>query len=770
MSSTAQEREMNDRFEEDVRIIAKHLFPGPSTSRGRIFLNRERDGIFDDGETFHVFEATVSRRQQKVEEDISKSAALVAQLRRDNPEYNVKIWIVTEQPPTADQDAAARTGRKKARCPVEVLSYSELYNRLFDARQLLEARKNYPFGSIRNPFDNSYEVPDSTYVSVGFTRQADGTGVGPPEVSASFNRGGYRGALLGDFGAGKSMALRHMYIAASEDFRAGRVRRFPIYLNLRDHYGQSDPAEALMRHATKVGVDFNRLIAAWRAGFADLFLDGFDELSPAQFATEVRNLRTARRAAAELVANFVAEANRKSSILITGRRHYFDSLAEMRSALGLSEDAEVLNVGEFTDEQIKIYLDQHGLTSSMPVWLPRRPLLIGYLAASGMLQKVWEKENDSPSEGWDFLLTQICEREIRQVSGAAVEWDTLRLLLEHLATFARALEGGRGPISASHIISAYERILGHPADVRTQTLLLRLPGLATVPGQEEAREFLDDDFVDACRAGDARRFLQFPFDESYEFGNVQVEGGAVLIDFLRSDLKIMSERQASAALLQASFRGFDIFGLDLVKAMSIAGTKFVEGKAYVRNAYIKDLDIYSDVDLSGVEFQDCWIENLDVAYAEKEIVSGHLPVFRDCVIENLSGLTREGDMPKELLKGSSSIEHFVGIASTNAELLTSDELPLSVAVLLTILKKAFFQAGGGRQEAAFYRGLDHRAKAYVPEVIKVLERHDFLEKSGRGGAPIWLARKDKLSEAKSMRDAPLRSQHPVLDAVRSLSN
>lgn len=769
MTATIEQRREHDQFEENVRLIAQQLFPGKNSQGDRIILGRERDGIFDDGETFHIFESTVSRRKQKIEDDIDKSAKLVSQLRRENPEYNVKIWIVTSDPPTSDQEEAAKKGRKKARCPVELLSYTALYNKLFDARQLLDFRANYPFGSIRNPMDDSSNVPESAYVTVGFADHDDGSGVSPLEVVGKILDGNYRSVMLGDFGAGKSMALRYIYFQISDAFHQGKSRRFPVYLNLRDHFGQIDPAEALMRHARRIGVDYNRLIAAWRAGFVDLILDGFDELSPTQFSTEVRNLRSARRAAAELVSKFVEESPVSSSIVVSGRRHYFDSLKEMRAALGFSSTVQILNLGEFTDEQIKEFLDKNGLSATIPVWLPRRPLLIGYLAANDLLHEVSDKEDCTVSKGWDFLIERICEREVRQISGTGVEAATLRRLLESLATYARALEGGRGPIPATQIISVYERIIGQPADARTQTLLLRLPGLATVAGQEEAREFLDDDFVDACRMGDARRFLNFPFDDSVEYEMVQFEGGDVLLDALREECERLSRKQVSSALTHASDNNYSIFALDIVKAIYLAGINIDLVSINIKDCYIRDLDIFSDVDCSSVTFVDCWIEALTLAYADEGLEVANMPKFHDCVVETLIGLTRRGDLPQDRFTGSTNIENFVGIASSNAALLTAEELPLSVAVLLTILKKAFFQAGGGRQEAAFYRGLDHRAKAYVPDILKILERFSFIEKSNRAGSSVWRANKEKLGEARAMRDAPMKANHSVLQAVRALS-
>lgn len=770
MASSLNERLANDRLEEEVRVIAKQLFPGNSTSMGRFLDERERDGVFDDGEAFHIFEVTVSKRKDKIESDISKSAKLASELRKVHSGHNVKIWIVTLEPPTVEQEAAAYLGRKKARCPVEILSYAALYTKLFDAKAFLESRLNYPFGSIRDPFSNAHTVPDSVYVDVGFTLQGSDKVIKTKEILNGIVKGGFRGVLLGDYGAGKSMALRHIYKLASEEFKTGKVRRFPIYLNLRDHFGQSDPSESLMRHAGKVGVEFTRLIAAWRAGFADVFLDGFDELSPAQFVTEARNLRAARRAAAELVQRFIEESRNESSILVSGRRHYFDSNPEMLAGLGLENDANIFHIGDFNSDQINELLAKLGLEASIPMWMPRRPLLIGYLAANRLLDRLGDLDLISPSEGWDYLLTRICDREVKQIQGSPVEPGTLRVLLERLATAARSMEGGRGPIAAGDIIATFESILNQPADDRTRTLLLRLPGLATVPGQSDAREFIDEDFVDACRAGDSRRFIISPFEDGFDYSGLQIEGGNVLIDFLRRDFESLSQKQIASALEAASRRRFDIFGLDIAKGMMLAGVEYNSGNCSIRDAYIMELDVFSDLNFSGLTFKDCWIREMTIGLSDDGLVSDRLPKFEDCIIENLYGLAQRGDIPKSNFLGSTFVENVFGIGITNAEILTSDEIPVPIAVLITILKKSFFQAGGGRQEAAFFRGLDHRAKSYVHDILRILEREGFIEKSGRAGPTVWLAQKDRLAEAKQMRDAPMSTNCEVLRSVRALIN
>jgi hypothetical protein len=112
------------------------------------------------------------------------------------------------------------------------------------------------------------------------------------------------------------MTLRDIYFKARDQFVSGSSLRCPIYLSLREHIAQTEPDEALYRHAEKIGFpEPHRLISAWRAGFVALFLDGFDELTPPQFASSVSNLRQARRFAVEIVRRFIEQPPKRHRLL-----------------------------------------------------------------------------------------------------------------------------------------------------------------------------------------------------------------------------------------------------------------------------------------------------------------------------------------------------------------------------------------------------------------------------------------------------------------------
>lgn len=379
-------------FEGEVRRVARALWPRAAKGGATIVAGRERDGIFDEGEIIHIVEATASRRRDKVQRDIEKSIDLVRKIRRDHPNKLTKIWIVTAEDPTADQSDLAQRYKKKARCPIEVCSFRSYSNKIIDSAYYLQLRENYFFGSVRNPADDKdMNVPEGEYIPINLLEIGNQQIYFPTDIVKLLTKPDKRNIILvGDYGSGKSMTMRNIFHKLRDMHLSSEIITFPIYLNLRDHFGQSDPTEALLRHGNRIGMpDPTQLIAAWRAGFVSLLLDGFDEVSATRLARGAKKLRQARREAMRLVSAFIDQSPVDAGLIVSGRLHYFDSRDELVSSLGLSPDDLILSLSEFTHEQIALFLQRKGIEEHIPDWLPSRPLLLGYLVVRGV---AWRRD------------------------------------------------------------------------------------------------------------------------------------------------------------------------------------------------------------------------------------------------------------------------------------------------------------------------------------------------------------------------------------------
>jgi len=278
--------------------------------------------------------------------------------------------------------------------------------------------------------------------------------------------------ITGDYGSGKSMTIRQIFYYLKDDHLNSKINRFPVYLNLRDHFGQSDPTEALIRHANRVGMpDPNQLVAGWRAGFIFLFLDGFDEVSSTRLVRGSEKIKQARRQAVRLVREFIDQSPKRGKVIITGREHYFDSHKELVSALGLKERDVNFSLSEFTQDQIILFLQRKGITHHIPDWLPSRPLLLGYLVVRGLINAESSlKETISPENGWNYILDRVCEREARQIDPVIIEPKAVREFIERLASKARNTVSRRGPLFIREISAVFESVFDMPPDEKAETL------------------------------------------------------------------------------------------------------------------------------------------------------------------------------------------------------------------------------------------------------------------------------------------------------------
>ncbi len=132
-----------------------------------------------------------------------------------------------------------------------MLSFDQFRAELIDGSGYLRDRTNYGFGSARDPETGSPHVRDD-YVPVDLLPDGRGDALTASVLATRLAVDG-RVVLLGDYGAGKSMTLRAIFMQLANEYRTGRATKFPIHINLRDHQAQSDPTEALERHARRIG-------------------------------------------------------------------------------------------------------------------------------------------------------------------------------------------------------------------------------------------------------------------------------------------------------------------------------------------------------------------------------------------------------------------------------------------------------------------------------------------------------------------------------------
>lgn len=750
-------------FEAEVRRVAGLIWPASQVDRSPIIDGRERDAVVRTPDLAIVVEATTSRKKDKIADDSKKTNDLVRKIRSQG--FACQGMLVTLHEPTAQQEEVAR----KYAATVKLQSFDQFLSRLFNASDYIQSRITKRFGSIQNPRDLHFELDRSYYIEIPISRLEDSRNLTATTISRNIVSKAARYIILADFGSGKSMTLREIFFLLRDQFLAKKHTRFPIYINLRDHSGAKYADEILERHARDLGLaDFTQLVRAWRAGFVDLLLDGFDEFAAVGWSSAPFKLRQLRRTMLEAVRRLITKSPKTVGIVAVGRLHFFDSVREMQDALGVGAAFEVLSIAPLTEELAEKLVKIYGGGKSVPDWVPSRALLLSYLAAREFLREVTEAlpTTTSRGHGWDALLRMIGNREAQQ--HPAVDGDSVLLFIERLATIARRSSDGLGAFSEEDLSAAFQETCGFVPDDAARVLINRLPSLAIAAPKSGSRRFIDQDIADAARAGDAFRLIEAPFNSGLQkaFKDAQIGIGSNGLDRLSylAEKRGVQPAQIEVAAEHASKDDTTAAALDILQLMMAWNLSYHRSGITISDFHFEELSFDEDVpDFSKITFQECTFESLRVPM---EVNSSALPRFNRCLIGSLDGVVSLGDLSEAAFRDCEVLE-LSNSTARNADILQTD-LPVATKVLLTVLNKLFNQAGRDRKENAFSRGLEPRARGLVPQVLNIVEGARFAAPSRVRNQVIWFPRRDKTGRVKEMISRPATSDDPLIERVRNL--
>jgi NACHT domain len=759
-------------FEQEVLRIARILWNNPYG--GSVMEDgRERDGVFINDDVVHLIECTTLRTKEKAEYDGKKLADQMSKARAKYADKVVKGWFITQQEPTADQhtsiksiDDGIRSGKLVA------TSFDRFKAQLIDAIDYIRCRKDHYFGSMQN-LKTGKKISSSFANYVPLNISDDKGNLFDLGKIADGLIDGKNFVLTGDYGAGKSTTTRQLFIELAKRYQKKESIKFPIHINLRDHQGQSDTAEALLRHSIKIGFSKpDQLVRAWNSGEVILVLDGFDEISSVPWTQNARTLKAIRRNSVKLVREFVRDTRDPASILVVGRQFFFDTPEELISALDLRDRSTTLKLDDFTDAQVEQYLKSVNLGSiNIPAWLPSRPLLLGYLATTDdLLKKVLSVDSGlSPAAAWDMLLTKISEREAGNQEDV-IDGEAVRTLIERLASNARRSTDGLGSFQISDLDQVFTDICGYNPDNAGRNLLQRLPGLA--PKKEDgSRGFIDNTLVDAARSGDVIRYVNEL--SASEIGS-HIEWQATLGELGRSlaasrlldkdnAVRIDASRASMAAQTAVQINSH-VLAADIIQVMKDGALSYRGKDITIKNVVFDDATFGDkDLDYSRIHFQDCLFHKFELLIdADQKF----LPRFSECYFGVFIGRLKS-DLP-DVFAQNCEFGSFDDSSDTNAAVLNNQALSLSVRVLLSVLKKVYVQSGGGRKESALSGGLVAQSRSLLSDVLAVLKSENFIIHSTSRGESIWLPVRSKTARARRILTAPTESQDPLIQKISEI--
>ena len=741
-------------FEQRALAVARAIYDPSSTQGPVIFNGREHDAVFVDSRAVVAFEFTQQPYKEKAVKDAQKIRDILLALSREsgNRAKTLHGFVVTEQEPTGDQRTAVSNIAQASRLDIRTISLIALRKSLIDTEKYLALRREAPFGST------AYRVPaagqkatDRHYVEPSF---ATDTASHTLDELIGMLETGSRLALVADFGAGKSEALRQMFERLRKRyFRAPTEHKIPLHLNLKDAFGLRSPREVLRRHAEDIGFsDEDSVIAAWRAGDCTLLLDGFDELVPSRWVGGAKDLRQVRWQALEPVRRLVAETPIGCGIVVTGRPQYFSDTKELLGTLAL-DDGVISRLFDFSQDQVDALL---GGRHSIPEWVPLKPLLLYFLLQNDLLGHM-DKDSGQPARAWRSMLSFVSAREAERVGSLTPA--TVKSLIARVATIARSRETGLGPISIKDMKEAFRDACGYEADEEGLQLLLRLPGLARTDDDDsstESRQFIDVSLADASYGEDLAQYIASPYSRHPLNQGVSwtAAAGSLAAGVAAASL---AESGFDAGMAGVSVRKrvdeglLDSVLLDVVRVADGMGARPAKNVApFFLEVLVNEIVLPgSDSYIGNSTFKDCIIERVDVRELEGDSA---VPNFESCLIGRIDGWSK---VPSSLVAHfeSSEISTYSAEAQTTSGLM-SLSMPQTDRIALVILKKVYSQSGSGRRESALPRGLRLTDRPAVPAVLSSLVSLGYVLRATGQGEDLIVPVKARRQEVATFLSSP----------------
>jgi hypothetical protein len=726
--------DLGREFEVRALALARSIHDPLGLQGSTMILGKERDGVFIGDQNVHVFEFTTWSEKKKAVKDAHKIVEALDHLSRipANRFKSMTGWFVTQKEPTAEQADAVRQIAGSAKMSIHCVSFLTLRKQLCDVEGYIAARDAAPFGSM------------------AYTRQLDGPGVDPEFRSASevlnvrqlahqLIESNGRYVAVGEFGVGKSYAARELFREMRKrHFKRPEVHPFPIHINLRECAGLKTPAEILRRHAEEIGFIGDRgLISAWRAGTAALILDGFDEIIPARWLGTATTLPAVRWDALAPVRRLIQEAPEHTAVFVTGRGHYFNSQAELLSALGM-ERAGVLTLSDFDSQQASTFLESHGASPVLPEWLPTRPLFLSHLLSAGLLEDAASLANVDEATAWIELVDMICERESRIYT--SVPPYTIRGVLRRLATVAKGSDDELGKLSIGDLERVFVEVSGRPTDEEVIQMLLRMPGLAVAQqGAQELRLFADQGLASTAYGEDLAEYIGSPYQghplcDSAPWPSAADDLAIEACSRALHTVGVTGSQVVAAADYRMSRQDYDAVLFDVVRVANEIGTS-TAGSYIVENVFIERIEFGDEAAvLQNTLFRDCVISEIDAAQFDDPRLC---PTFERCLIGAMHGMTQISGVLEAHFRDC-DIEQFVDVSRTTNGILSLVEIPAAERVALTVLNKVYVKRGRGRKDSGLTRGLEPGMWDLVPGIVEKMASKGVLVAVQRKSATVYM--------------------------------
>lgn len=539
-----------------------------------------------------LIEVTEQHSLEKVRSDVAKIQAVKLNFLAQG--ILAKAYIVLSTDPTPGMLEIGKDSK------VSVLSIESLSRQAFDFRSYSTKRSQLAFGSAINP--NTGKPDSHNYVPVDYMDESGRRKFQAKDVANRLSRGDQI-ILLGEYGTGKSRCTKETFALLLDGVDSGG--KFTLCINLREHWGATSAIEIIAGHLKKIGLSdaIDRVMQLFSAGHIILILDGFDEVGSQTFGSNQARKASIRKDALQGVRELILGCT--AGVLVTGRPHYFNSNKEMYESLGIStrqnQSAILACATEFEMDQAQTYLSSIGVSTAVPKWLPRKPLMFLVLAEIDKLEVEKILSSDLAEIGfWGQFIDTVCARESKIHS--SIDPASVREVLMNLARRTRSSNRELGRLTPKDVNQAYEDATGAAPDESGQLMLSRLCTLGRIEPESPDRQFVDPYIVQLLFAENlandvsTRGFhiLEETWRQALKEIGIYFLAQWIDLYFLKPDVVLMIEREASPKNSQA-------LG-ELVAALSlIEGDVMIFNDVKIRDAEVSVLSL-GNTEIKGIHF------------------------------------------------------------------------------------------------------------------------------------------------------------------------
>lgn len=701
-----------------------------------------------------LIEVTEEFNLEKIRTDIAKIQSVKMNFLLNGT--LAKAFIVLSQEPTPGMYDLGKDSK------ITVLSIHSFAKMAFDFQGYTTIRNALAFGSAINPTTGA---PDKhSYIPVDYIDDSGQKRYLAKDIADKLTKGD-KIILLGEYGTGKSRCTKETFAALVNNVDSGG--KFALSINLKEHWGAATSVEIIAGHLQRIGlsVAIDKTMQLLASGHIILILDGFDEVGSQTFGANKNRKASIRKDALQGVRDLIS--NCTAGVLITGRPHYFNSNKEMYECLGISTRQHhnyIINCStEFDIPQAQEYLKKIGVTTAVPKWLPRKPLMFLVLAEINKAEVDNILSSNLGEVGfWGQFIDTVCEREAK--IHKSIDPASVRDVLINLARRTRSNDRELGRLTPKEVNQAYEDATGADPDESGQLMLSRLCTLGRIEPESPDRQFADPYIVQLLFAENLANDISFRevgiLNETWRQALKEIGifflAQWIEIYSLRSDVVLMIEREASPKNNQVL--------AELVAAMSL-----IEGETLeFNNIEIKDAEVsilaLGNIEIKNLKFTESIFGKITFESCKISETSNFKIIESD--IQIATGLTSQNGLPSWIQETKVQTPQ----SASNSARIKSNNLPPSQKLLLSILQKVFFQRGGGRKESSLYKGGFGQQfdRKIIDQILSILVNDGFIEKSKDTSGFIYNPKREYTPKMRAIKDQLSLSKDPLWLKVLTL--